>query len=63
MSSRDHKKKLNLLIEFSNSIFIQYDFKVYTNSPVDTERKLGLQNTFNLRPVSTGRLVSNLPSK
>ena len=63
MSSRDHKKKLNLLIEFSNSIFIQYDFKVYTNSPVDTERKLGLQNTFNLRPVSTGRLVSNLLSK
>ena len=63
MSSRDHKKKLNLLIEFSDSIFIQYDFKVYTNSPVDTERKLGLQNTFNLRPVSTGRLVSNLLSK
>ena len=63
MSSRDHKKKLNLLIEFSISIFIQYDFKVYTNSPVDTERKLGLQNTFNLRPVSTGRLVLNLLSK
>ena len=63
MSSRDHKKKLNLLIEFSNSMFIQCDFKVYTNSPVDTERKLGLQNTFNLRPVSTGRLVSNLLSK